>query len=304
MKYKIRHATTYTYSSSVSMCHNLVMLMPRDDARVKVHHHRLNTYPAPQFSSRRKDAYGNHVHSFSIEESHKQLTVVAQSRVTVHAPETDDDQGCAWEQVAEGIRFASDQSWLEASEFAFDSPRVRRSLEFGEYARISFRGRRPILDAVHDFTSRIHQDFTYDKASTHVGTAAEEAFRLRAGVCQDFAHIQIAGLRSLGIPSRYVSGYLRTVAPPGQPSLIGADQSHAWVGVYCGADLGWVDVDPTNNCLCTTDHITVAWGRDYGDVVPLRGVFLGGGEHQLKVAVDVTPIDGPGASVAADSNSL
>lgn len=304
MDYKIRHATTYSYSSPVRVCHNLVMLMPRDDARVKVHHHRLNTHPAPQFSARRHDVYGNHVHSFSIEESHRQLTVVAQSRVTVHVPESEDDQGPPWEQIVEGIQSARDPHWLDASEFKFDSPRIRRSQDFGDYARISMTPNRPILDAVLDLTNRIHQDFAYDTSTTHVGTAAEDAFQLRSGVCQDFAHIQIAGMRSLGIAARYVSGYLRNVPAPGETKLIGADQSHAWVAAYCGPELGWVDVDPTNNCRCTTDHITVAWGRDYGDVVPLRGVFLGGGEHELKVAVDVTPLDGPGASASVDSNAL
>jgi transglutaminase-like putative cysteine protease len=304
MHYKIRHATTYTYTTPVSVCHNLVMLMPRDDARVNVHHHRLNTHPAPQFSARRKDAFGNHVHAFSIEESHKQLTVIAQSRVTVCAPELNDPHGRPWEQIARGLLSETDAAWLEASRFAFDSPRIRRNPEFADYARASFTPGRPILEAALDLNRRIHRDFSYDQEATHVGTTTEEAFEMRSGVCQDFAHIETAGLRSLGIPTRYVSGYLRTVPPPGQPRLIGADQSHAWVAVYCGPELGWVHLDPTNDCLCATDHITIAWGRDYGDVVPLRGVFLGGGEHQLKVAVDVTPIDGAGQSELSDSNSL
>jgi transglutaminase-like putative cysteine protease len=131
-----------------------------------------------------------------------------------------------------------------------------------------------------------------------VHTATIEAFRLRRGVCQDFAQIEIACLRSIGIPARYVSGYLRTYPPPGKPRLVGADQSHAWVAAYCGPELGWVEIDPTNNCVCGTDHIPIAWGRDYGDVVPMRGVFLGGGSHQLKVSVDVQPIEAENPAAA------
>jgi len=291
MHYKIKHTTTYSYSVPVNVCHNLVMLTPRDDARLKLLHHRLDTHPAPQFSARRKDAYGNHVHSFSIEESHRQLTVTAQNRVLVRPVAPPSNAGPAWEQIAAGVRTETDPAWQDASRFVFNSPRIRRQPDFFDYARSTFAKDRPIVDAVRDLTRRIHNDFKYDKLSTDVYTSTEEAFRLRSGVCQDFAHVQIACLRSIGIPVRYVSGYLRTLPPAGRPRLVGADQSHAWVAVFCGPEIGWLDVDPTNDCLCGSDHIPIAFGRDYNDVVPLRGVFLGGGEHQLRVSVDVSPID-------------
>lgn len=291
MHYKIKHVTNYTYSVPVNVCQNLVMLTPRDDHRLQLHHHRLDTHPAPQFSARRNDAYGNHVHAFSIEESHKQLTVTAQNRVTVRPVPPPADNGRPWEEIVAGVRGETDPAWQDASRFLFDSQRIRRQPDFTDYARVSFANDRPILEATRDLTRRIHSDFRYDKHSTDVGTATEQAFRQRSGVCQDFAHIEIACLRSIGVPVRYVSGYLRTLPPAGQPRLIGADQSHAWVAVYCGPEHGWVDVDPTNDCLCNTDHIPIAFGRDYNDVIPLRGVFLGGGDHQLRVSVDVSPID-------------
>jgi transglutaminase-like putative cysteine protease len=220
--------------------------------------------------------------------------------VTVRAAELPEDDGPPWEQIASDVRGETDPAWLDACRFVFDSPRIRRSPEFADYVRGSFESQRPILSAVRDLTHRIHGDFRYDKLATDVGTATEDAFRQRSGVCQDFAHIEIASLRSLGIPSRYVSGYLRTAPAAGQPRLVGADQSHAWVAAYCGPQIGWVDLDPTNDCLCSTDHIPIAFGRDYNDVVPLRGVFLGGGEHLLKVSVDVAPIDeGESAEVTA-----
>lgn len=292
MQYKITHSTTYQYGSAVSVCHNLVMLTPRDDSRVQIHHHRITTHPTPQFSSRRKDAFGNIVNSFSIEESHRQLTVTATNRVTVAEQSLPpDDATQPWEQVSAAISDQSDPSWPEGSRFVFDSPRIERGTEFTDYTEASFRPGRPTLQAVRDLTARLHRDFRYDKSATVVSTATAEAFRLRKGVCQDFAHIQIACLRSFGIPARYVSGYLRTYPPAGKTRLVGADQSHAWIAAYCGPGVGWVEFDPTNNCACGTDHIPIAWGRDYGDVVPMRGVFLGGGSHQLKVSVDVQPID-------------
>lgn len=293
MKYKITHTTKYVYESPVRVCQNLVLQTPRDDDRVQTINHRMVIRPTPLIHNRRLDFYGNVVHAFSIEESHRQLTVTSTSRVRlrprepVEAGDTPD-----WAYVLEKVRQQLDSHWLEASGFQFDSRRIRRSEDFAHYARISFQPKRPIVDAVLDLTDRIHRDFAYDPAATVVNTSTEEAFQLRRGVCQDFAHIQITCFRSLGLPARYVSGYLRTLPPPGQKRLVGCDQSHAWVSVYCGDTLGWMDVDPTNNCFCNLDHIPVAIGRDYQDVVPLRGVFLGGGQHTLTVNVDVEPMNG------------
>ena len=159
------------------------------------------------------------------------------------------------------------------------------------YAKESFPAGRPILQATADLTRRIYEDFEYRPQSTDVNTQVAEVFGKRVGVCQDFAHLQIACLRSLGLAARYVSGYLRTIPPPGKPRLVGADASHAWLGVYCGGDVPWIDFDPTNNMIPDTDHVAVAYGRDYGDVCPVQGVFVGGGDHTLSVSVDVAPME-------------
>lgn len=299
MNYKITHSTVYTYGEPVRVCHNFVMLTPREDRLVRCHSHRLVIRPTPQVSQRRRDYFGNSVHAFSIEENHRQLTVTASSRVTVLPIELPDPGTTApWEKAVRAVTEQSIPDWLDVCQFQFDSPRIRRSREFVEFAEKSFTPGRPILEGALELTTRLHRHFKYDADATTVMTHPEESFRLARGVCQDFAHVQIACLRSLGLAARYVSGYLRTLPPPGKPRLVGADQSHAWVSLYCGADLGWVDLDPTNNCPCGTDHIAIAWGRDYSDVAPLKGVFLGGGEHHLNVSVDVAPLEESPAEAA------
>ncbi|REJ82558.1 MAG: transglutaminase family protein [Planctomycetota bacterium] len=292
MQYKITHTTTYQYADPVSVCHSRVMMTPRNDSRTRCESHRIKIQPTPQVVERREDYFGNLVHCFSIEESHRQLKVTATSRVTVEAlqlpplPETP-----PWETIRDAVANAADADWFPASLTTFDSPRVLRDAPFAEYAAESFSPARPIVEAAAELTERINHDFTYDTTATTVATPTDEAFQMRKGVCQDFAHVQIACLRSLGLPARYVSGYLRTIPPPGEPRKIGADESHAWLSIFCGSEIGWVDVDPTNNCICTTDHVPSAWGRDYGDVTPLKGVFLGGGQHELTVSVDVEPLE-------------
>lgn len=293
MKYKITHTTTYQYSTPVSVCHNVVMISPRETPSGVCLSHRLNIRPAPQVSHRRTDVFGNLIHTFSIEENHRQLTITATSRVSVTErvlppPETTE----TWESVGARLADRSNPGWLEVVPFLFDSPRIARSSVFGEYARASFDTHPTILAAALDLTHRLHVDFKYDKKATDVHTSTEQAFEQRRGVCQDFAHIGVACCRSVGLPARYVSGYLRTIPPAGKPRQIGGDASHAWFSIYCGEALGWLDFDPTNDCVCGTDHVTVAWGRDYDDVVPIKGVFLGGGDPLLSVSVDVAPVDG------------
>jgi transglutaminase-like putative cysteine protease len=301
MNYRITHITTYSYASPVSLSHNLVLLTPRDGARVACAYHRLTVRPTPRFSHRRRDFFGNHVHTFSIEDTHRQLSITAASRVSVRGTALPDpDESPDWNRVAAEIADQTDPRWMSICPFVFDSPRISRTAELTEYAAKSFADGRPVVAAAADLAARIHRDFAYDKTATHVNTRTEDAFRLRRGVCQDFAHIMVACLRTVGLPARYVSGYLRTSPPPGKPRLVGADQSHAWASVYAGADLGWVAIDPTNNCLCSTDHVPIAWGRDYGDVVPIRGVFLGGGDHTLYVSVDVQPLDAQEPVMPAD----
>jgi transglutaminase-like putative cysteine protease len=289
--YRISHVTTYTYESPVRVCHNLVMLTPRSDWVVRPINHRVSIKPHPQVINRREDYFGNTIHAFSIEESHRSLVVAASGRVEVEygdlpAAATTD----AWESVRQSVISQTDPRWLEVCQFRYNSGRIHAGPKFGDYANLSFLPGRPILEAAFDLTQRIYKDFKYDTKATHVNTPTAEAFELRRGVCQDYAHIQIACLRSLGLPARYVSGYLRTHPLPNQTKLVGADQSHAWVSIYCGQQLGWVDLDPTNNKMCNVDHIPLAWGRDYNDVVPIRGVFLGGGHHQISVSVDVAEL--------------
>lgn len=290
MNYKITHITTYSYGSPVRVCHNSVLITPREDANVTCHAHRISIRPNPDVRAARKDRFGNSVTSFSIEENHRQLVVTGSSRVTVTArtlPEAGDTP--PWEEVLTGVREQVDPQWLEAYQFLFDSPRITRSEKFGDVAREVFTKDRPIVDAAMALTAKLHKYFKYDGQATNVFTTPEQAFKQARGVCQDFAQVQVACLKSIGLPARYVSGYLRTIPPPGKPRLVGADQTHAWVSVYCGPELGWVDFDPTNNCLCSEDHISLACGRDYSDVAPFKGVFLGGGDHSLTVSVDVVP---------------
>jgi transglutaminase-like putative cysteine protease len=241
---------------------------------------------------RRFDLFGNNLAAFSIDENHDELTIAAHSRVVVQdSYQPNIDLAPNWERMSLDVRNRIDPHWLPAQQFLFDSPRIVRDAKFLEYARPMFPESADILSGALSLCERIYRDFKYDSQATHSATATAYAFSLRRGVCQDFSHIMIACLRSLGLPARYVSGYLRTIPPQGQQRLVGADQSHAWTSVYCGEQLGWVDVDPTNNCICGTDHIPIAWGRDYSDVVPVRGAFLGGGDSRISVSVDVIPYE-------------
>lgn len=299
MKFRIQHTTQYTYQSAVKVSQNQVMLSPHPSNSLVCHEHRILVSPHVGVQRYRTDFFGNQIYSFAIENAHRKLSVTAESIVTVSGQQTagrkidPTTQSPAWDQIANATAERLDPNWLECAIYRFDSPRCIRRTGFREYAGSSFAAGRPVLDAALELTRRIHSDFAYDTKATDVNTDVDTVFELKKGVCQDFAHFQVSALRSLGLPARYVSGYLRTLPPPGKPRLVGADQSHAWISVYCGPDLGWIDFDPTNSCLCQTDHVPIAWGRDYGDVVPFRGVFLGGGSHELHVSVDVCPLDVP-----------
>jgi len=234
---------------------------------------------------------GNAQCHFSLAQPHRALRVRATSQVRLlpRFPGLRAEASPAWDVLAAGLRYVGRAPLQPAVEYALPSPYVPRLKELKDYAASSFPAGRPVAAGALDLMHRIHADFSYESRSTDIDTPLAQAFAQRRGVCQDFAHLQIAMLRSLGIPARYVSGYLRTVPPEGQPRLVGADASHAWLSAYCGNGL-WLDVDPTNNTVCSTDHITLAWGRDYGDVPPLTGVFIGGGKHRLVVNVDVLPL--------------
>lgn len=286
--YRIVHSTTYTYEQPVRVCHNIVMLTPRVDGASQPVNYRILVKPQPEVISRREDYFGNQIQTFSLEESHRQLLVAASGRVEVdHRSLPDTMMVPPWEQVRESVNSQTDRKWLETCQYRFSSPRIAISEEMTAYALQSFTPGRSILEAALELTGRVFNDFEYDSEATEVHTPTAEAFKIRKGVCQDFAHIQIGCLRSIGLCARYVSGYLRTEPALGEKKLIGADQSHAWISIYCGEQTGWVDLDPTNNKACDNDHIPIAWGRDYNDVIPVRGVFLGGGKHDIKVSVDV-----------------
>jgi transglutaminase-like putative cysteine protease len=293
MTYRIVHKTTYKYKHSVSVGNHIVYLAPRTLPHQTCSWTKLNIKPEPATHSARIDYFGNHVNLFTLQEPHGQLEIEACSEVTVHGESVAWPQASpAWEDVAECLPSDRSRDGLNAYQFVFESPRIRPAAQFALYALQSFTPGRPLAEGLLDLTSRIHKEFLFDSKATNVRTSTEEVFRTRRGVCQDFAHLQIACLRSLNLPARYVSGYLRTYPPPGRPRLIGADASHAWVSAWCPG-VGWLDLDPTNDVVPSEGHVTLAWGRDYSDVSPVRGVILGGRDHELKVGVDMEPLDEP-----------
>jgi len=287
MIYRVTHETVYEYREPVSVSHHWLRLEPRQLPRQKRLEHRLSLSPPPRASTGHTDYFGNAARFIIVEGEHQELRVRSESTVELAPrPGHFHAEMPAWESVREFSRGCQIGAGLEANEFVFDSPLVAAAPMFANYAALSFARGRPILEAVLDLTRRIHEDFKFDPTATTVATPLREVFQKRRGVCQDFAHLQIACLRSLGLPARYVSGYLETLPPPGKPRLAGADASHAWISFFCHG-LGWIDVDPTNNLLPSLQHVTVAWGRDFSDVSPLRGVIMGSGEHAMRVAVDV-----------------
>ena len=287
--YRICHTTKYAYSEAVAISQNLIHLTPRSDERQQRTSYRLLVSPEPSDLLHSVDAFGNDVDYFSIQSAHRGLTLSAVSEVTV-AETPAVDGGPPWEEVRDALPGVDSGRLIRPYQYAFPSKLATPATELAEYARQSFTPDRPIVEALIDFTHRIHGDFTYDPKATHVATPVMEAFQRRVGVCQDFAHVAIACLRSLRLAAGYVSGYLRTTPPPGKPRLVGADASHAWFSLFCG-EQGWIDADPTNDMLLSSDHVTVAHGRDYADVCPIQGVYVGGGAHTLSVSVDVAPQD-------------
>jgi transglutaminase-like putative cysteine protease len=290
VKYRIIHKTTYVSADPVSVGHNEAWLTPRETLSQRVLAQHIEIDPQPSIRSTLIDYFGNSVTQFAFNEGYHTLTVSADDEVEIFAGPAADSSGPALETVIAATRGHVTAADLEAYEFTFDSPRCRAAPEFAEYARTACAPQRPVLEALADLMQRFHADFHYDSSVTTVSTPVEQVFRHRSGVCQDFAHLMISILRSMGLAARYVSGYLRTLPPPGKPKLIGADASHAWLAAYCGP-LGWIDLDPTNNVFPATDHITIAWGRDYTDVAPIKGVYVGGSSPQPDVSVDVTPIE-------------
>ena len=303
----VLHTTTYHYAPQVETAQHMAHLLPRNLPSQTVHNAALQIAPAPAARSDHTDVFGNLRSFFSLPVPHSTLHMEASSLVQTHATPFDVShvaQTPGWEKVRDHFVYRAGAAWDAANEFVFASPYVTPHAEFAEFARASFAPHRPILAAACDLMTRIHQEFEYASASTDVNTPAREALAKRQGVCQDFAHILLSCLRSQGLAARYVSGYLLTEPPPGQPRLIGCDASHAWVSVYV-PDVEddaltthgqWFDLDPTNDRWGLNspgeDYVTLALGRDFGDVSPVRGVIHGGASHTLEVGVTVFPIDG------------
>jgi transglutaminase-like putative cysteine protease len=287
--YDVRHETRFRYGGPVSISHQLLKLKPRRSTRQNVLSSQLTVAPAPLVQRSWIDYFGNAVEFLTVQEPHRELVITSTSRVEV-VPGMNImlDFSPSWEVVAQTLQAPATQEALGAAQYCFASPYVDVHQELRDFALATFTPGRPLLEATMALTSRLFEEFTYRGGVTDVQTPVRRVLELRSGVCQDFAHLQIACLRSIGLPARYVSGYLLTRPPEGQPKLTGADESHAWLSVWC-PELGWVDFDPTNNLIPNLEHVTVAWGRDYGDVSPVNGFIFGGGQHEVSVAVDVTP---------------
>lgn len=288
VRYRVAHVTEYDYSSPASLCHNMMRLSPRRLNYQSVEHSHVDIDPKPVVRRTRLDRFGNLCEFFSIESQHNKMVIHATSNVIRNRVSLTGADVISFKELRQRLRDPKREDDLSAQEFCFDSKYVRTRREFSDYAMECFHPDRSAHDSLLEITARIYNEFDYVPNSTQVSTTPIEVLRLRKGVCQDFAHLQIACLRSIGLAARYVSGYLLTRPAPGQPKLIGADASHAWVSVYLG-DYGWLDYDPTNNLIPDCEHITLAWGCDYEDVAPVTGVVVGGGLTTLKVSVDVSP---------------
>lgn len=285
---EIDHETRYQYQTDVELAHHIAYLRPLDSDWQKVLSTELLITPSPDNQVEGRDAFGNQRIFFTLSTPHKALVVKAKSKVQIknRYVKFDPKATPSWGLVAESLAYALDRPYLAASEFCFPSPYVPRLHELKEYALESFTPGRTIGEASVHLSTRIHRDFEYSAAATEIHTPMLEAFEKRAGVCQDFSHIFIGCLRAIGLSAQYVSGYLLTHPVPGQEKLRGADASHAWVSIYCpGAPGHWLELDPTNDQIVGLEHVSVAAGRDFGDVSPLRGVIRGGGEHTLDIAV-------------------
>jgi transglutaminase-like putative cysteine protease len=290
MKYRVRHVTTYRYAEPVDLGSHMLHLSPRQLPHQAVLDASILASPEPGRTSERPDHFGNAVVWMFIDRPHDRFEVTLDATVEVLFPrQADAVKSLPWEEVAAAAREGDAESW-QASEFVFDSPMLPLEPGAGGYAAASFPPGRPILAGLIDLNSRIRRDFAFRSGVTTISTPVARVLAQRAGVCQDFTHLMISGLRALGLPARYVSGYLRTKPPPGTTRRRGADQSHAWVGAWLGPARGWVDLDPTNDLVVRDEHVVLAWGRDYSDISPVRGMILGGGHHTVSVAVDLDAV--------------
>lgn len=283
MHWRVRHVTTYRYAEMVDLADHLLHLSPRALPQQRVLAASLACTPPAARRTDGIDHFGNRVVRLSIDRPHDRFEVVAEALVdTAFPPPPPAAETPAWEEVAAAAA-------PEAAEFAFPSPLLPEHAAARDYAAASFPPGRPVLEGLRELTGRIRRDFAFRPGVTGVATPVSQVLAQRAGVCQDFTHLMLTGLRGLGLPARYVSGYIRTHAAPGAAALLGADQSHAWAGCWLGPAHGWVDLDPTNDLVVAEEHVVLGWGRDFADISPLRGIILGGGRHALEVSVDLAP---------------
>jgi len=290
MRYRINHVTTYEYARAVDLGRHMLHLAPRALPWQLVIASALMADPVPTMMEQGLDHFGNGVTWMALDQPHARFSLTLDAVVDVAFPAPPPAEATwAWEQVAESARLGGPAGW-QAAEFAFGSPMAPADAAAGAYAALSFPPGQTVLAGLLDFMARIRHEFAFKPGVTTISTPVSRVLAQRAGVCQDFTHLMLAGLRALGLPARYVSGYLRTHPPAGQTKRQGADQSHAWVGAWLGPEHGWVDLDPTNNLVVQDEHLVLAWGRDYGDISPVRGIILGGGSHTLSVAVDLAPV--------------
>jgi transglutaminase-like putative cysteine protease len=292
MQYQVTHTTEYIYHQPVSLCHNIAKLLLRDGGGQVCKSTSVSITPTPDVLSEYEDYFGNKVMYFAIEKEHKQLIVTIQSQVEKlkpPIPTLNFYKDISWEEVKAIIQQPGDENFM-AREYVLETELTMITADILKYAKQSFTPARSVFEAVKEVMQRIHNDFEFDPGFTTIATPIEKVMHARKGVCQDFAHVAIACMRSMGLPARYVSGYLETLPPEGKDKLIGVDASHAWFSVYIPGT-GWVDFDPTNNMIPSMQHLTVGWGRDYGDVTPLKGIIVSSGTHKLKVSVDVKRIE-------------
>jgi transglutaminase-like putative cysteine protease len=302
-RYNIRHETRYEYASDVVHSHHLLHLVPRPAPFQQCLEHRIDITPEAHRRVDGIDAFGNPMTRVELAQPHRELCVVSRMQIEVHPrPAVPPEHSESWETVAGAFAYRGawpSRAQLDATRFRHESPHVRIKQAFADYSMHCFAPGRPILVCAEALSTLLHVDIKYVPGATSVSTSPTEVLEQRRGVCQDFAHLMISCLRSRGLPARYVSGYLRTNATVKEGAkLVGDNASHAWVSVW-SPPYGWIDFDPTNGCFAGTDHVAVAWGRDFGDVSPLRGVILGGAQHQLSVTVRVEPVEATAASIAA-----
>ncbi len=295
MIYNLWHRTTYTYKAQVTFARCVLRLTPRTSSSQTVLDSLVTVSPKPASSVRRIGPFGEDTLTVVVDTPHRTLVIEATSRVDVHArPPGRLGDSPAWEAIRESSFQTAGLGPDAPSAYLYPTTRTPISPAITDYARVSFAPGRPIAEAAGELMGRMYSDFVFDAKATTVSTPPIEAFEARRGVCQDFSHVMISGLRGLGLPAAYVSGYLRTRPPPGRPRLAGADATHAWVSLWCGEDIGWIGFDPTNDVIVQNNHIVLAVGRDYSDVAPIDGIILAPGEQTLKVEVDVVPEDETG----------